>query len=282
MTHPPFVAQLQSRAVVALGGSGWRSFLQGLITQDVETLAPGETRFAGLLTPQGRLLFDLFVIGQEEGCLIDCAAARRDALISRLMLYRLRARVEIAPCDAPVEALWGLDAAPSGWTRDPRLAQLGFRGHGAAPPTGARRTDEGAYEGHCLALGVPGPADWGYERTYPIEANFDLLGGIDFKKGCFIGQETTSRMKRRGAVKSRMAPIAFEGEPPVPGSELLAGTLRAGEALSGARGGAMALLRLDRLEAGPLTLSDGRPWRVIWPAWLQAARAGAQERSAWA
>jgi len=284
MAQTPSTAILASRALVALGGPDWRGFLQGLISQDVASLVPGEARFGALLTPQGRLLFDLFVIGQEDGCLIDCAAARRDGLISRLTLYRLRARVEITPSDAPVEALWGLEAAPTGWTRDPRLPQLGFRGHGAAVPTDARRTDEGAYEAHRLALGVPGPADWGFERTYPIEANFDLLGGIDFKKGCFVGQETTSRMKRRGAVKSRMAPIAFEGEPPVPGSELLAGTLRAGEALSGVRDVAMALLRIDRLDAGPLTLSDGRSWRVVWPGWLKAARAAAAagERSSWA
>jgi folate-binding protein YgfZ len=271
MTGPPLVAALPSRAAIAVAGPDWRGFLQGLITQDVETLAPGEVRFAGLLTPQGRLLFDLFVVGDGDGCLIDCAADRRDALIGRLAMYRLRAKVDISPSDLTVEALWNSDAAPAGWLADPRLPALGLRGYGAAAPEGAVRTSEAAYEAHRLALGVPGPDDWGVETTYPIEANFDLLGGIDFRKGCFVGQETTSRMKRRGAVKSRMAPIAFAGAAPAHGGELLAGTLRAGVALSGADNVAMALLRLDRLEAGPLTLADGRPWRPAWPAWLEAA-----------
>jgi hypothetical protein len=155
------------------------------------------------------------------------------------------------------------------WVADPRLSDLGWRGYGVTPPAGARIADPAAYDAHRLALGVPGPADWGCDKTYPIEANFDVLGGIDFKKGCFVGQETTSRMKRRGQIKNRMLPIVFEGEAPAPGSEVLAGTLRAGEALSGIRGRAMALLRLDR-SAGELSV-DGRPARAEWPSWLAAA-----------
>ena len=118
---------------------------------------------------------------------------------------------------------------------------------------------------------MPGPADWGSDRTYPIEANFDLLGGIDFKKGCFVGQETTSRMKRRGQVKTRMLPIAFNGAPPVPGAEVLNGTLRAGEVRFGLPGRAIALLRLDRI-AGDLEV-DGRPVRVNRPGWMADALA---------
>ncbi|MGI9168888.1 MAG: YgfZ/GcvT domain-containing protein [Caulobacteraceae bacterium] len=278
MTLPTFVAELPSRAMISVGGADWRSFLQGLITQDVETLTDGEARFAGFLTPQGRLLFDLFVIGAGDGCLIDCAADPRDALIQRLAIYRLRAKVDIAPSDLTVLALWGSSAVPTEWSADLRLPALGWRGYGAAAPAGATRVDEAAYEAHRLALGVPGPADWGVEATYPIEANFDLLNGIDFKKGCFVGQETTSRMKRRGAIKSRMILVTFAGAPPAHGSELLAGPLRAGVVLSGAKGAAMSLLRLDRLEAGPLTLPDGRPWRPVWPGWLKSvARASSPQ-----
>jgi folate-binding protein YgfZ len=149
---------------------------------------------------------------------------------------------------------------------DPRLRALGWRAYGDLSPT----TDEAAYEAHRLALGVPGPADWGTEKTYPIEANFDLLNGIDFKKGCFVGQETTSRMKRRGQVKSRMLPVVFEGPPPAAGAEVLAGELRAGEVLSGVEGRAMALLRLDRALDAPLTV-EGRSVRVARPAWFLAA-----------
>ena len=124
-----------------------------------------------------------------------------------------------------------------------------------------------AYDAWRLSLGVPDPArDVVADKTFPIEANFDLLNGIDFSKGCFVGQETTSRMKRRGTIKTRMAPIAFDGPPPAFGAEVLNGTLRAGEVLTGAEGRAMAQLRLDRLD-GDLTV-DGRPVRVDWPGWM--------------
>ena len=261
-------APLDSRALIRLGGSDWRDFLQGLISNDVERLAPGEARFAGLLTPQGRLLFDLFAIGEAEGCLLDVQAAQRQALVLRLSMYRLRARVEITEDPRPVAALWGEGSAPAGWIADPRLAALGFRGVGLEPPGGARTVDEAAYDVWRLGLGVPDPAkDCAPDKTYPIEADFDLLNGIDFKKGCYVGQETTSRMKRRGGIRSRMLPIVFDGPAPAPGAEVLAGELRAGEALSGQDGRAMALLRLDRIEGAALTV-EGRPARVDHPAWM--------------
>jgi len=267
-------ATLNNRALIALSGPDWRDFLQGLISQDVATLAPGEARFGALLTPQGRLLFDIFVVGRAEGCWLDVTAEHRPAIVQRLSMYRLRAKVEIAADEAPVSALFGPGAERCepgpGWARDPRLPALGWRGYGATPPLGAVVGGETAYEAHRLALGAPGPADWGSDRTYPIEANFDLLNGIDFKKGCFVGQETTSRMKRRGQVKSRMLPIAFDGPAPAPAAEVLAGTLRAGEVLSGADGRAMALIRLDRAEGRSLTV-DGRPVSVERPAWFLAA-----------
>jgi folate-binding protein YgfZ len=328
MTMTPMFTELPSRALIAVGGPDWRSFLHNLITQNVETLAPGEARFAALLTPQGRLLWDLFVVGREDGAWLDVAREHRDAIIQRLSLYRLRAKVTIAPDEAGVAAIFFQDPPPQGAVAhpaalrrgapkvagsqrdpvgagggfssdadeshskllsgnpltafggappggehlsaaDPRLPALGFRGYGVSAPQGALVADEAAYDAYRLALGVPGPADWGSDRTYPIEANFDLLHGIDFKKGCFVGQETTSRMKRRGQVKSRMLPIRFDGAPPTPGAEVLAGELRAGEARSGVAGRAMALLRLDRI-AGGLTV-DGRPAQVERPAWLAEA-----------
>ena len=252
---------------MAVGGPSWRDFLQGLLTQDVETLARGETRLAALLTPQGRLLHDMFLIGEADGCRLDVAAGEREAVVQRLAMYRLRAKVEIAPDDAPVLALFPGPLARAGWSADPRLPALGLRGYGTAPPADAKMVEEAAYEAHRLALGVPGPADWGSETVYPIEANFDLLGGIDFKKGCFVGQETTSRMKRRGQIKTRMLPIVFKGPAPAPGAEVLAGTLRAGEVRSIGEGRAMALLRLDRIEGAALTV-DGRPISVERPGWM--------------
>jgi len=268
------VAHLSSRALIALGGEDWRSFLQGLITQDVETLAPGEARFAALLTPQGRLLYDLFVVGRDDGAWLDVETEHRDAFLQRLMIYRLRAKVEIAKDETPVSILF--DDAPGVtppkpaegvWVADPRLQELGWRGYGAAAPPGATPADEAAREAQKLRLGVPGPADWGSDKTYPIEADFDLLNGIDFQKGCFVGQETTSRMKRRGQVKNRMLPIAFEGAPLAFGAELLAGERRAGEVLSGGEGRAMALVRLDRIEGAALSV-DGRSVKVERPPWL--------------
>ena len=140
----------------------------------------------------------------------------------------------------------------------------------AAPASlGALQATPDDYDAHRLSLGVPDPSRDCDDKTYPIEANFDLLHGIDFQKGCFVGQETTSRMKRRGQVKSRMLPIVFDGPAPAPGAEVLAGELRAGEVCSGIEGRAMALLRLDRI-AGALTV-DGRPVRVERPAWLAEA-----------
>jgi hypothetical protein len=268
MASEMMITELKSRALVRVGGPDWRGFLQGLLTQDVDSLAPGEARFAALLTPQGKLLFDLFVVGTNDGCLLDGAAGRRDGLIQRLSIYRLRAKVEIAAVETPVLALWGAAAAPEGWIGDPRLAALGWRGYGALEADGATTVDEDAYDAHRLALGVPDPGrDCPPETTYPIEANFDLLGGIDFKKGCFVGQETTSRMKRRGAIKTRMLPIVFEGAPPPFGAEVLAGTLRAGEVHAGREGRAMALLRLDRIDGVALSV-DGRPASVERPAYL--------------
>ncbi|MDR7231386.1 folate-binding protein YgfZ [Caulobacter sp. BE264] len=259
----PRLARLASRAVIAVSGPDWRSFLQGLLTQDVETLAAGELRFAGLLTPQGKLLYDLFVAGTEDGALLDVAAAHRDAILTRLTMYRLRAKVDLTAIDRPVIAVFGGEAPGGGLYADPRLPALGARAYDDRTTD----ADEDAYEAYRLALGAPGPADWGSETTYPIEANFDLLAGIDFKKGCFVGQETTSRMKRRGTIKNRMLPITFEGPPPPFGAEVLAGELRAGEVLSGRDGRAMALLRLDRIEGAALSV-EGRPVQVERPEWL--------------
>jgi folate-binding protein YgfZ len=264
MSETSRIADLPSRALIAVGGEDWRSFLQGLLTQDVETLQPGEARFGALLTPQGRLLYDLFIVGREDGCWLDCATDKRAALLQRLAIYRLRAKVTLATDETAVWAAWGEGVAGEGWVRDPRIAELGWRGYGADSLPNASEAD---YERHRLEVGAPGPADWGEDSAYPLEADFDLLNGVDFKKGCFVGQETTSRMKRRGAIKSRMLPLRFDGAAPAHGAEILAGTLRAGEVLSGDEGRAMALVRLDRIEGAALTV-DGRPCEVVRPEWM--------------
>lgn len=257
-----FIARLDSRALIRVAGPDARPFLHNLLTQDVETLAPGELRFGALLSPTGRLLFDLFLWGEDGAVVLDVAADRREALMQRLSMYRLRADVTLEALDAPVFAAWG--ATVDGFVADPRLAGLGGRRHGTAETN----AEEAAYHAHRLSLGVPDPAtDAPSDTTYPIEANFDLLNGVDFHKGCFIGQETTSRMWRRGAIKNRMLPITFDGPPPAFGAEVLNGELRAGEVRSGRDGAAMALLRRDRID-GALTV-DGRAVEVWRSGWMK-------------
>ena len=256
------VARLDSRALVTVSGPDARAFLHNLLTQDVETIQPGELRFGALLSPPGRVLFDLFLVGEDDGVLLDVARDRRDALIQRLSMYRLRARVEIAADDRPVFACVG--QTPEGFVADSRLAALGGRAYGGGLGI---TTSEDVYDRHRLALGLPDPdRDVPPDATYPIEADFDVLNGVDFQKGCFIGQETTSRMKRKGGIRKRMLPIDFVGDPPPVGAEVLNGDLRAGEARTGRAGRAIALLRLDRID-GDLTV-DGRPVTVSWPEWL--------------
>ena len=265
-------ARLPERALIRLAGPDWRSFLQGLITQDVETLEAGETRYAALLTPQGRLLYDLFIVAENGGALLDVPAEGREALLGRLRLYRLRAKVEIEPAESEVVALFGESAdPPASWRRDPRLPSLGWRGVDLAAPQGAQPASTEDYDLHRLACGVPDLArDALSDRVYALEANFDLLNAVDFRKGCFVGQEITSRMKRRSVVKSRMVPLRFEGPTPPPGAEVLNGSLRAGEVRSGAEGVALALLRLDRAVDATLSV-EGRPVTLDIPEWLHAA-----------
>lgn len=272
MPENPRLTELTDRTALGVSGPDWRGFLQGILTQDVMGLEPGEARFAALLTPQGRLLSDLFLVGlpEPESVLLDVAADKREALVQRLAMYRLRAQVAIRPTGERVFALWNGAGGP-GWASDPRLPELGFRGYGLEPPPApaaapATRDD---YDALRLELGAPDPAKDCDEASYPIQANFDLLNGIDFRKGCYIGQETTSRMKRRASVKSRMVPIAFDGPAPPRGSEVRAGDLRAGEVLSGRDGAAMALLRLDRAIGADLSVA-GRPVRLNPPKWLQS------------
>jgi folate-binding protein YgfZ len=183
------IARLDSRALISVTGEEAKPFLHNLLTQDVETLADGELRFGALLSPPGRLLFDLFLLGQADGVLLDVATERRDALIQRLSMYKLRAKVQVAADDRPVFAAW--PAAPAGFIPDPRTPQMGGRLYGEANAD----VSEADYDAYRLSIGLPDPtADAPQDKTYPIEADFDLLNGIDFQKGCFVGQETTSRM----------------------------------------------------------------------------------------
>lgn len=265
----PIFAHLTSRALVAVSGPDARPWLDNLLSNAVEDLEPGGIRAALLLTPQGKFLFDLFAIAPgadapRDILLLDVQANRREDLIRRLTMYRLRSKVQVEPVDGAVWAAWGSDPG-EGWLVDPRLPELGWRGYGREAQDDA---GEDAYDAHRLALGAPDPArDCEPDKTFPLEADYDLLNAIDFHKGCYVGQETTSRMKRRSAVKTRMVPIVFDGPAPAPGTPVeTQGGLRAGEVLSGRGGRALALLRLDRAVSGPL-VCQGRPVTLDIPAW---------------
>jgi len=277
------LAVLADRRLIQITGPDWRSFLQGLITQNVEALDEGAVAYGALLTPQGRLLFDMFIWAEAGGAVLDVAAEGREALIARLSMYRLRSKVAISVKDGDVFALFSGaapgDAAdpPPGWRTDPRLAALGWRAIGEAPPPtarGAEPTSLEAYHAHRIALGVPDlVCDALSDKAYAVEADLDLLNGVDFAKGCFVGQETTSRMKRRGQVKTRLCTLSFDGPAPPPGAEVLCvetpdgAALRAGEVLSGCDGHALALMRLDRAFGRHLSV-DGRPAQLAPADWL--------------
>lgn len=269
----PSIATLASRAVVKIAGPEARGFLKGLLTRDAPE--PGKAAFAALLTPQGKILFDFLMAGVEDGVLLDCDAGSADSLVKRLMLYRLRAKVTIERL-AGWSAAVSVDAggeAPAESIRfpDPRLLGLGERLIGPAlAPGGA--APEADYDRRRIGLGVPEfGKDFGPEEVFLLDVNYDALHGVDYKKGCFVGQEVTSRMKRKGEVRKRTVRLSFDGPPPEKGADVTAGGAQLGAVLSGAEGMALALLRLDRIEAaaGADILAGGRNVRVDIPAYLE-------------
>lgn len=291
----PFAALLPARAIVMLSGPDRVSFLHGLITNDVHRLAPDRALYAGLLTPQGKLLWDFFLADEGERILIDIAAEKAADLVKRLKLYKLRAAVEISdPMPAlAVAALWGRGAAaklalPEAEGAagagalglafvDPRLAALGLRRIGtgdafafqqAFRERGFTIEDPRAYDLHRLALGIADTAEIGGEACYPLEANFEALHGVDFHKGCYVGQELTARMKHRGGLRKRVLPVRA-GEPlPQAGSPIVSGDLEIGTLIASFGLQGLALLRLDRLADHPALTAQSMPIAVSWPAWL--------------
>lgn len=196
---------LGDRAVLRVSGDDPRGFLQGLVTHDTALVAPGAPQWAGLLTPQGKALFDFLLWDGDDGALlIDCEAAQAGALARRLGLYRLRRAIDIARVDIGVH--WSIDATES--PRDPRLAELGHRWLG--PPDGECR----GWREHRLRLGVvEGVAELGSDATLWLECNARELNGVSFAKGCYVGQENTARMHHRAKVNRRLvvAPLADPG-----------------------------------------------------------------------
>ena len=249
-------ALLNDRSVIALSGVEARGFLQGLITNDMERLAPGQAVYAALLTPQGKILFDFFVIEEvADRFLIDCAQARAADLVKRLTLYRLRAKLDIAfRPDLAVAALWNGAAVaptlpPNGMAfADPRLPSLGARVVAPRPFLETHYPEGGdAYRVHCLTLGVPDSVDLPPDTVFPLDAGFEELNGVSFRKGCYVGQEVTARMKHRSSARRRF--LIAETAAPVPpaGTPITAEGRELGMIASGLGGTALALTRLDRL-----------------------------------
>lgn len=254
---------LENRAVLALSGPDAVAFLQGLVTHDVGLVAAGRSLFTGLLSPQGKALFDFHLHAGEDGAiLIDVAADKADALQKRLAMYRLRKAVTLARRDdLAVLTRW-----PDGGPPDARTASLGARWIG---PAGSAPAGADAYDAHRHAVGVPDSDDIGSDELLWLETGADLLDGVSFTKGCYVGQENTARMHHRDKVRRRLVPVTLAGDPGE-ATEMKDGEGRACGRLRSRRG-SHAIVHL-RLEAagGPLTLGDAAV-TVRRPAWLQDA-----------
>jgi tRNA-modifying protein YgfZ len=271
---------LSGRGVVEVAGEEARALLQRLITNDVEGLAPGAARYAALLTPQGKILADFFVVSaptseDPERVLLDCPAPLAADLARRLTLYRLRAKVAIADRSAALAAVpLGGEIAP-GETgvivyADPRSPALGFRAIGPRDALASLALPADTYRDRRIAAGVAeGGVDFAYGDAFPHEANMDRVAGVDFSKGCYVGQEVVSRMQHRATVRKRVTPFTFDGAAPAQGAEILAGDLPVGTVGSVAVGRGLGMVRLDRvadaLAAGVPVTADGRPVSVATP-----------------
>lgn len=257
------IALLPDRTIVAVTGEEAEGFLQGILTCNVETLPEGEARLGALLSPQGKILFDFLVSHIAGGFRLDVATERAADLVKRLGLYRLRAKVTLAadPTVA-VAAAWGgaAPAAEVATLRDGRLPALGERLYATEGAFSADAT-EADYHAHRIALGIPeGGRDFPFGEAFPHEALMDQTGGVDFKKGCYIGQEVVSRMQHRGTARTRIVPVVYtDGEAPAAGTEVTAGQKSLGVTGSGAGERGLASLRLDRLADA---LASGEPLRA--------------------
>lgn len=297
MTESVFVP-LPDRGILAISGPDARAFLQGLVSNDVEKVDERHAVWAAFLTPQGKYLHDFFLAQDADGTLLlEGERGRLDDLRKRLTLYKLRSKAEIADRsdDFLVAAVFGVDAgaalgldgSDAGTATDfaggiafvdPRLAEAGTRavlptenGRQALLDAGLAEAGRDTYDRHRLVLGLPdGSRDLVAEKSILLESGFDELHGVDWNKGCYLGQELTARTKYRGLVKKRLVPVAIDGTAPEPGTDVIADGKAVGEMRSAAGGVGLALLRLDALadEAGELVAGGARltPRKPAWAA----------------
>ena len=291
---PMKAALLPDRGVLKVAGEDARGFLHGLVSADILNLGAGEARFCALLSPQGKIVADFIVVEVPApdggGFLLDVPRVVAKPLLDKLNLYKLRSRLIVEDCSAAlgVLAAWGGDRAnrtlPFGLCyADPRLPALGLRvlvapdrAADAAAALGALLVDASEYDAHRIALGIPrGGVDFQYGDAFPHEADMDQLGGVDFTKGCYVGQEVVSRMEHRGSARTRAMPVAYDGAAPPAGATVTAGERQIGTMGSAAAGRGLALLRLDRLaeaiSRGEPLLAGGVLIRPIKPDWARFA-----------
>jgi hypothetical protein len=279
---------LPDRGVIKVSGDDSRKFLNGLLTTDIAVMTANQSRYAALLTPQGKIIADFIVVEATPddggGFFMDCPLALAPALTEKLNFYKLRAKVTIDNLSEKlgVMAAWDGAAADSEFGlsyADPRLPALGFRvilapetAAEAATELGATMSDAGTYDVHRIVLGIPrGGFDFIYGSTFPHEADMDQLGGVDFDKGCYVGQEVVSRVEHRATARSRVVPIRYDEFAPIAGLPVVAGDKEIGFLGSAAAKRGLALLRLDRaadaIAAGTPLTSGGIAIYPIKPDW---------------
>ena len=276
-----YIARLSRRGVVAVAGAEAEAFLNGIVTNDLADIPAGSAGYGGLLTPQGKILFDFIVYRDGERFLFDLPAAAVADFVKRLGFYRLRAQVEITELSGSyrVAAAWGSETAPAVdgvVVVDPRLKSLGFRVVVAMDSLPSVRgyvlVDERAYDAHRIASGIPeGGLDFAYGEAYPHDVDMDQLSGVAFDKGCYVGQEVVSRMQHRGTARRRIVQVLSASPIPPAGAEIVADKKPVGFIGSSSDNTGLALVRLDRvkdaIDAGVPLLVRGMPVEIAIPDW---------------
>ena len=274
------IATLADRGVVFIGGEDAQKLLDDLVTNSMAIVAENGAGFGALLSPQGKILVDFIVHRAEDGFLFDLAADRAAEFVKRMTLYRLRAKVSIEDRSERLKVLaaWSGAEPSAPFAADPRAAALGWRAvvpkEEELSPAGYDEATAEAYHAHRIALSVPeGGRDFAFGDAFPHDADMDCLAGVDFRKGCYVGQEIVSRMEHRGTARRRAVSIAADAPLPAAGAPVTADGKPVGAMGSSAGGKGIALLRLDRvkeaLDRGSPILAGDVPVAVALPAFAR-------------